>query len=139
MGHGRGRLSWMVVGLVIGVSSPVMAQYGAPANGEWPTYGGDLGSTRYSQLDQIHGDNFADLEVMWRFKTANLGPYPDFNYQATPLMVEGVLYAKDMLRYIGKNDQADFQVRQVLREALMVPETKPVRELLAEFKANALY
>jgi len=53
--------------------------------------------------------------------------------------VEGVLYAKDLLRYIGKNDQADFQVRQVLREALMVPETKPVRELLAEFKAKKVH
>ena len=83
MDHARGRLSWMVVGLVIGASSLAMAQYGAPANGEWPTYGGDLGSTRYSQLDQINGDNFDDLEVMWRFKTVNLGPYPDFNYQAT--------------------------------------------------------
>ena len=68
------------------------AQSGA-ANGEWRTYGGDLGSTRYSSLDQINGDNFEDLEVMWRFKTSNLGPYPDFNYQATPLMIDGVLYA----------------------------------------------
>ena len=29
---------------------------------------------------------------MWRFKTSNLGPFPDFNYQATPLMIDGVLY-----------------------------------------------
>jgi quinoprotein glucose dehydrogenase len=67
------------------------AQTGAP-DGEWRTYGGDLGSTRYSPLDQIDGDNFSELEVQWRFKTSNLGPRPDFNYQATPLMVDGVLY-----------------------------------------------
>ena len=67
------------------------AQPGAP-DGEWRTYGGDLGSTRYSPLDQIDGDNFSELEVQWRFKTSNLGPRPDFNYQATPLMVDGVLY-----------------------------------------------
>ena len=68
------------------------AQSGA-ADGEWRTYGGDLGSTRYSPLDQIAGDNFDDLEEVWRFKTSNLGPFPDFNYQTTPLMIEGVLYA----------------------------------------------
>ena len=34
------------------ISMPAAAQQGAP-NGEWPTYGGDLGHTRYSALDQI--------------------------------------------------------------------------------------
>ena len=33
-------------------------------------------------------DNFNKLEVAWRFKTDNLGPRPEFNFQATPLMVE---------------------------------------------------
>ena len=60
--------------------------------GEWRTYGADLASTRYSPLDQIDGANFSSLEVAWRFKTDNLGPRPEFNLQATPLMVKGVLY-----------------------------------------------
>jgi quinoprotein glucose dehydrogenase len=60
--------------------------------GEWPTYGGDLRSTRYSPLDQITRDNFSKLEVAWRFKTDALGPRPEFNFQSTPLMVGGVLY-----------------------------------------------
>ena len=80
----------LLIVLSCGVST-VSAQSGA-ANGEWRTYGGDLGSTRYAPLDQINGDNFADLKVVWRFKTVNLGPRPDFNYQATPLMIDGVLY-----------------------------------------------
>ncbi len=45
-------------------------------NGEWPTYGGDLGNTRYAPLDQITAANFNALEVAWRFKTDNLGPAP---------------------------------------------------------------
>lgn len=53
--------------------------------------------------------------------------------------VEGVLYAKDMLRFIGKNDQDGFNVKQVLRKAIMVPETKPVRALLSEFKAKKVH
>ena len=71
--------------------APAAAQQGAP-NGEWPTYGGDLGHTRYSALDQIDADNFSDLEVAWRFKTENLGPRPEFVFQSTPLMVDRVLY-----------------------------------------------
>ena len=70
---------------------PASAQTGA-TSGEWRTYGGDLGSTRYSALDQINAENFNNLEIAWRFKTANLGPNPDYNYQATPLMVDGILY-----------------------------------------------
>ena len=62
------------------------------AGGEWPTYGGDLRSTRYAPLDEITADNFAELEVAWRFKTDAMGPRPEFNLQATPLMVDGVLY-----------------------------------------------
>lgn len=62
------------------------------ATGEWRTYGADLRSTRYSSLAQIDKDNFSKLEVAWRFRTDALGPRPEFNLQATPLMVGGVLY-----------------------------------------------
>src|SRR5262245_6482456 len=62
-------------------------------SGEWPTYGGDLASTRYSPLDQITPANFNSLQVAWRFKTENLGPRPEFNLETTPLMIGGVLYA----------------------------------------------
>ncbi len=61
-------------------------------NGQWPHYGGDQGSTRYSTLDQIDATNVGTLEVAWRWKTENLGPRPEYRYQATPLMVDGVLY-----------------------------------------------
>jgi quinoprotein glucose dehydrogenase len=61
--------------------------------GEWTTYGGDLASTRYSSLDQITKDNFNKLEVAWRFKTDSLGPRPEFNFQGTPLEVDGIVYS----------------------------------------------
>ncbi len=70
----------------------VQAQTGA-RDGEWPTYGGDRGHTRYAGLDQIDARNFGDLEIAWRFKTDSLGAAPEFNYQSTPLMVDGVLYS----------------------------------------------
>jgi quinoprotein glucose dehydrogenase len=39
------------------------------ARGEWPTYGGDLASTKYSPLDQITAANFSRLRVAWRAKS----------------------------------------------------------------------
>ncbi len=61
-------------------------------NGEWLTYGGDLGHTRYAPLDQIDASNFGSLEVAWRYSVANLGPTRETRFQSTPLVVDGVLY-----------------------------------------------
>ena len=48
----------IVVALAATATQLVVAQSGAK-NGEWPTYGGDLGHTRYSPLDQINAANFS--------------------------------------------------------------------------------
>jgi glucose dehydrogenase len=60
---------------------------------DWPTYGGDLASTRYSPLAQIDASNFNELEIAWQFKTDNLGPRPESGFQSTPLVVDGMLYS----------------------------------------------
>ncbi len=85
-----GRTGVMLV--VIAVTASAAAQQGAQ-NGEWRHYGGDEANTRYSPLDQIDGDNFNDLELVWRMKTHNFGPAPEYNLQSTPLMVGGVVYS----------------------------------------------
>ena len=76
----------MFVSLIAGLAS---AQ---TRDGEWPTYGGDLGHTRYAPLDQINASNFGSLEIAWRYSVANLGPTPETRFQSTPLVVDGVLY-----------------------------------------------
>ncbi len=94
--------------LVAGMSAPAAAQQGAP-NGEWPYYGGDLGGTKYSGLDQIDASNFNDLEIAWRWRSADGGLdldalraiHPDLsllNLKATPLMIGGVVYIVTPLR-----------------------------------------
>jgi len=75
---------------VTGQAGDIMAL--GTSRGEWPTYGGDLASRRYSPLAQVDASNFNTLEIAWRFKTENLGPRPEFQFQATPLMVGGTLY-----------------------------------------------
>ena len=96
------------------------------SNGEWRSYAGDIGGTKYSPLDQIDPSNFADLEIAWEWisvdnflskVTAGGGEWsapldtivealledtPDLyrpghlpissRLQATPLMIDGVLY-----------------------------------------------
>ena len=47
------------------------------ATGEWPTYGGDLASTKYSPLDQITAANFASLKVAWRAQSPDGVPEHD--------------------------------------------------------------
>src|ERR671934_1843449 len=83
----------IVVGAVL-VTTQVSGQAGYPstANGEWPTYNADLKGTRYSPLDQINASNFSKLEVAWRFKTDNFGPFPEYKLEGTPIVVKGVLY-----------------------------------------------
>ena len=88
-----GRLAVGCACALLSASPPaVFGQGGAPP-GEWPTYGADLANTRYSELAEIDGGNFDQLELAWRFKTDNLGPRPEFNFQSTPLVVDGVLYS----------------------------------------------
>ena len=55
---------------VVLLAAPASAQYGA-TNGEWRSYGGDVGSTKYSPLDQITADNFEQLEIAWRWRSVD--------------------------------------------------------------------
>ncbi len=79
-----------IVGITVGVSGQTAQP--STANGEWPTYNADLKGTRYSPLDQINASNFSKMEVAWRFKTDNFGPFPEYKLEGTPVMAKGVLY-----------------------------------------------
>ena len=63
---------------------------------EWPWYGGDAGGNRYSTLSDINLGNVKNLKLAWEWKPGEK-PYPDKgirpgNFEATPLMIDGVLY-----------------------------------------------
>ena len=84
------RVVAVLAGLLLATAGAA-AQTGT-ADGEWRFYNGDAGSTRYAPFDQINKDTVKDLTIAWRWKRENPGPRPETNYQATPLMVDGVLY-----------------------------------------------
>ena len=89
----RIRWSQLVLLCVLACMTVAIKGQGGAGAGEWRTYGGDLGSTRYVPHDQINAGNFSKLQVAWRFKTDVFGIRPDYNLQTTPLMINGVLYA----------------------------------------------
>ena len=72
------RLAAGIVGLSL-VSAPgaARAQQGGPwqtygtENGEWRSYAGNVAGQKYSPLDQIDGTNFSELEIAWRWKSAD--------------------------------------------------------------------
>jgi len=84
-------MTWMAAGLVC--CAAVGQNSTTPKDVEWPSYAADTHGTRYRPLDQVNEANFNKLEVVWRFKTDNIGNRPEFKLEGTPLMVHGVLYA----------------------------------------------
>ncbi len=60
--------------------------------GEWRTYGGDLQSTRYAPLAEIHAGNFNRLQPAFTYRPEEHGSPTDAVFQATPIMAKGVLY-----------------------------------------------
>ena len=53
-------------------------------------------------------------------------------YEESMDQIVGVLYVRDLVRFVGSDE--DFHLRQLLREPFLIPESKPVLDLLAEFK-----
>ena len=66
-------------------------------NNEWHHHGGDHFSSKYAPFDQINLENFNQLEIAWRWQSADFRVppdqlYPTGDYRATPLYVNGVIY-----------------------------------------------
>jgi magnesium and cobalt transporter len=50
--------------------------------------------------------------------------------------VVGILLAKDLLRFFAESDGGRFAIREVLRPAVFIPESKRLNVLLREFRAS---
>lgn len=81
-----------LAGLV--VSLPAVAQVSferllnaASEPENWLNYSATYDNQRYSRLDQVNRDNVGELELQWIWQAASLE-----KFEATPLVVDGVLY-----------------------------------------------
>ncbi|MCE5277938.1 MAG: hemolysin family protein [Planctomycetaceae bacterium] len=58
-------------------------------------------------------------------------------YQGNLDNIVGILYAKDLLRYVVEHEPGD--LRSILRKPYFVPETKPLDDLLRDFKVRKIH
>ncbi len=91
--------------LLLAWPDAVQAQGGA-ANGNWPHYAGDKGSTKYAPLNQINRSNVNDLEVAWRWASvdAQLERRGAQSFKTTPIVVDGVMYTSTAFSQVAAID-----------------------------------
>jgi len=76
---------------------------GSAFSADWPSYGGDNGSQKYSTLDQVNASNVADLVPAWSWESPDNATVADniaqqnyravpAGFKATPIVIEGVMY-----------------------------------------------
>ena len=73
-GPAPGLLVAVALGAALLAPAPAAGQEGGAPPGEWRYIGGDAAHTRYSDVDQITGENFEDLELAWLWRGDNFGP-----------------------------------------------------------------
>lgn len=91
----------LVLGFV-GCSRPAVVRDASAPVEEWPAYGNDAGSSRYSPLKEITKANVGRLKVAWTYRTGDVSygngtwngkkVWAKSTFEATPLMVDGTLY-----------------------------------------------
>lgn len=92
-------LVWTAL-LVIGAPLAARAQ-------DWPSYGGDKASGKYSPLSQIDAASFARLKPSWTWRSPEndiVKANPDLKtwaWESTPLVVDGVLYTSTSLSQVA--------------------------------------
>ena len=119
----RGRRAGAGVTLLasVAIAAAILVGTGAQqtaAPGEWRSYNGDLGSTKYSSLDQINVSNVKNLKIVWRRPAVDpelTQKYPKLTatnyYRATPLIADGQLYMQNGLGFAQALDAATGNVR----------------------------
>ena len=105
----------LALGVAVLLASGAAAQTGAAgatgAASEWTYFGGTRAFTRYAPLDQIDRTNVARLRVAWRRPAVDplfTRPFPELEpsgyLRATPILIDGVLYASNAVGLVEAFD-----------------------------------
>ena len=75
---------------------------------EWPYVGSEQAHTKYSRAEEINAANVGELEIVWQWDPAEIsldeyGTRPGA-FQATPIMVDNVLYLSTMYMRVAALD-----------------------------------
>lgn len=83
--------------------------------------------------------DMTDIDLAWDYQRT-LAYALESGYSRIPVYegsednIRGILYLKDLIPY--KGEEASFDWRGLIREALFVPENKPLDDLLEEFRST---
>ena len=85
------KFRWLAMLVMLQLASAALA-----ADADWRAYGANAGGTRYSPAADINRDNVSRLQVAWTYHTGDFGEgysdAHDVSFEATPLLVDGILY-----------------------------------------------
>ncbi len=98
------------------------------------TTASEIMTPRVDMTDLDITDTFA--EVMATVLESGYSRVPV--YRDTEDNIEGILYSRDLLPYIGKADD-DFQWQTLLREPYFVPESRSIDDLLEDFRSRHIH
>jgi quinoprotein glucose dehydrogenase len=109
----RRRLAAGAATIVLALAGAAQAADPGTAKGEWPSHGGDAGFQRYSPLVQIDKANVGKLQIAWRrpalteeLQAEQTGLRAGANFQSTPLMVGGRMFAQNAMGLVDAFDPA---------------------------------
>ena len=89
------------------------------------------------RVDVVDIDQDADFDEVVR-KVIDTGYSRMPVYDETPDNIKGILYAKDLLPYIGNRDNT-FKWQTLMRQAYFVPETRMLDDLLEDFRMKQMH
>jgi len=86
-----------------------------------------------SKMTMINSESSTEdlLQIM---VSSSHSRFPIHNLQQDSIL--GILLAKDLLAHFAQDNKDEFNYREYLRDALSVPESKPLGVLLREFQQN---
>src|SRR5262245_43067664 len=88
--------TWPMLVVACTVAVALHGRPDTPASGDWPVYGHDPGSARFSPLTQINRDNVSKLTVAWTFHTGDVsdgkGNRRRSGFETTPIVVDETLF-----------------------------------------------
>jgi len=81
------KLNFCISAIALLTSCATGAKSGALQTADWPSFGRDLTSQRFSQATQVNSSNVKDLVQAWTYKSGVVG-----SFQTTPVVQDGVMY-----------------------------------------------
>lgn len=104
--------------LSLALQSVSVARGAGPADADWPLHGRDHANTRFSELAQITTANVGALKPAWTFRTGI-----DATFQATPIVMDGVMYLTTPFNDVIALDAATGAERWRYRHDLRTKDT----------------